>query len=568
MRRAPLIAFSALVAVGGVGLTSGQSAVALTLQKGPPPVTMDVTETFLADWHAKLDDANLKEKAPDVIDLRNRLTVRLRRKNLTFGTRLDAALFTNPPSSQYQNDLRIEELYLKARLGSWRLTAGDDYASFGRGMALSLRKVDDLGFDVSLRGAHAVWKSKMFSARIHAGLTNVVNVDGVDEKLVPDPLDLVLATRLEARPSPKVIIGAQFVDVERRHSELLGSIGSLVPDGIDQDPIGGERFLRTMIMGGSVELKRLWNSLSLYGEANTLINDSERNTKDGYEAVESDGLAVYGSATMFFDRTSVLLEAKHYDNFAVNSSLHPDTSSEEAITQIFPYIAPPTLERIDQRVVNNSNVTGGHVKIDHRLAERRGRVFASAAIFENAPIEHEWTVHSYAGWEGRTKSGNRYLVQSGFRREWAPDEELTRLEMFHIDLDAYVLIKPGQDLQFHLNHEFRSKNPDAGSNATGSDLADDYMEGTAYVTWTLAPHWSLTAQGEYITDEATRAKEEAFLGVPATFYPGAHVQYRFTPSTYVRVFAGRSKGGLKCSGGICRIFPEFEGAKLEATVRF
>jgi hypothetical protein len=46
------------------------------------------------------------------------------------------------------------------------------------------------------------------------------------------------------------------------------------------------------------------------------------------------------------------------------------------------------------------------------------------------------------------------------------------------------------------------------------------------------------------------------------------VQYRFTPSSYVRVFAGRSKGGLKCSGGICRIFPEFEGVKLEATVRF
>jgi hypothetical protein len=84
----------------------------------------------------------------------------------------------------------------------------------------------------------------------------------------------------------------------------------------------------------------------------------------------------------------------------------------------------------------------------------------------------------------------------------------------------------------------------------------------------VAPHWSLTAQAEYISDAATKAKEDAFLGVPATFYPGAHVQYRFTPSTYVRIFAGRSKGGLKCSGGICRIFPEFEGAKLEATVRF
>lgn len=567
MSRAAVIA-AALGLLISVDSGDSHQARAVTLQKGPPPISMDVTETFLADWHAKLDDANRKDKAPNVIDLRNRLTVRLRRDSLTFGARLDAALFANPPSTQFQNDVRLEELYLKARLGAWRLTAGDDYASLGRGMALSLRKVDDLGFDVSLRGAHAVWKSKKVSARVHAGLTNVVNVDGVDEKLVPDPMDLILATRIEVRPTPKVIVGAQFVDVERRHSDLLGAVGGLVPGGIDQDSIAGERFLRTIITGASIELKRLAKRLSLYAEANTLMNEGERNSKDGFEPVESDGLAVYGTATLFLDSTTVLLEAKHYDNFTVNSSLHPDTSSDEAITQIFPYIAPPTLERIDQRVVNNSNVTGVHLKLDHRLSEKRGRIFLSGSVFQNAPIEHELTTHSYAGWEGRTQSGDRYVVQSGFRREWAPDEGLTRLNMVHIDLDAYILLKAGQDLQFHLNHEFRSKNPNAVSDPAGSDLADDYVEGTTYVTWTLAPHWSLTAQAEYISDTATRAKEEAFLGVPATLYPGAHVQYRFTPSTYVRVFAGRSKGGLKCSGGICRIFPEFEGVKLEATIRF
>jgi hypothetical protein len=51
-------------------------------------------------------------------------------------------------------------------------------------------------------------------------------------------------------------------------------------------------------------------------------------------------------------------------------------------------------------------------------------------------------------------------------------------------------------------------------------------------------------------------------------FPGAWVMYRFSQSSFVRVFGGRSKGGLKCSGGICRIFPDFEGVKLEATVRF
>lgn len=49
-------------------------------------------------------------------------------------------------------DLRLERALLDADLGAVRLRAGDYYARVGRGMALSLRRVNPLGTDTTLRG--------------------------------------------------------------------------------------------------------------------------------------------------------------------------------------------------------------------------------------------------------------------------------------------------------------------------------------------------------------------------------------------------------------------------------
>jgi hypothetical protein len=36
----------------------------------------------------------------------------------------------------------------------------------------------------------------------------------------------------------------------------------------------------------------------------------------------------------------------------------------------------------------------------------------------------------------------------------------------------------------------------------------------------------------------------------------------------VRLFVGSTKGSMKCAGGVCRLFPPFEGVRLEAFLRF
>ena len=55
---------------------------------------------------------------------------------------------------------------------------------------------------------------------------------------------------------------------------------------------------------------------------------------------------------------------------------------------------------------------------------------------------------------------------------------------------------------------------------------------------------------------------------PKDYFPGGVLDFSPTPSSTIRLFAGASRGGLKCVSGVCRVFPPFEGVKLTATVRF
>lgn len=538
-----------------LGLASAPLARALTLKGPPAPVTLAFTEALQLDYHTHLDDPLIDPNPVDIFDVRNRLNIQLRWRALTVGTRLDAAWFPNAPApagqpTQYRNDLRPEELYATLRLKRWTLTLGDDHLALGRGIALSLRKLDELGFDVGLRGVHVQWRGGIVTARASVGLTNVVNVDGVTEKKVPDPNDLLSAARVTLRPVRWLKLGVHGVDIERRSSPVVDALSPIIPDG-GLRSTSALRPVRTWIAGGTLSLTDLADVLNVYLEADGQRTSEARDTARGEVVDSHDGLALYGQATAYMGPWTLLLEAKRYDNWDIESSPHPETERQQAVTATFSYVVPPSLERFDQRVINNTDVTGAHVQLDYRLG-RGDRLFVSSAGFLDAPGAGDFTVHTYAGWEHRTEAGDRWSLQAGYRHEEAPADHLVRLRMIHLDADLFVALGGSHDLQAHWSHEFRTKNAGQGP------LEDRYVEGTSYVSWNWSPHWSFTAQFEYLTDATT----------PQWWFPGAFVMYRVTQSTFVRVFGGRTKGGLKCSGGVCREFPDFEGVKLDTTIRF
>ena len=84
-----------------------------------------------------------------------------------------------------------------------------------------------------------------------------------------------------------------------------------------------------------------------------------------------------------------------------------------------------------------------------------------------------------------------------------------------------------------------------------------WREGEHTSALKIAPKWVVSQGIEYTTR----------LGFPTTYYNGA-LLYRFTSDSNVRLFVGQQRGGLKCVSGVCKVFPPFEGGRLEVTVRF
>jgi hypothetical protein len=84
-----------------------------------------------------------------------------------------------------------------------------------------------------------------------------------------------------------------------------------------------------------------------------------------------------------------------------------------------------------------------------------------------------------------------------------------------------------------------------------------WSEGDELFGFDYAPHWSMALGFSYDTNPA----------VPPTYVNG-QVGYRVTSDSSVSLFVGQRRGALRCVGGVCRVFPPFEGASLDATLRF
>jgi hypothetical protein len=55
--------------------------------------------------------------------------------------------------------------------------------------------------------------------------------------------------------------------------------------------------------------------------------------------------------------------------------------------------------------------------------------------------------------------------------------------------------------------------------------------------------------------------------VPPTYVNG-QLGYRLSSDSSLSLFVGQRRGALRCVGGVCRVFPPFEGAALDLTLRF
>ncbi len=592
---------------------------------GDNPLRLDVTNfTLVAQrFNARTNEGEAFEDQGYGAFI-NRLNVALNWGKWTAGTRLDSALYWERPedravsnptllrnyqldgTSRFRNSIYPAKVWLTYSAPGVEATIGDAYVQFGRGLVLSMRKIDDLGIDTTLRGVKVSIQKDPIAVTVVAGLSNPSRVDEATGRALflprasaldsssPQPVfgaDRIIGAELQAGRGLPVILSTHFVRISRCAPYPYDSNGAVVDSGLGS-PFGTcngadqTEWLQSLptsqgptapaaevIMAGqSIELPRMGDFGNLYIGAATQSRRSSVQAGDDHH----NGNALYASYAGTFGPVSNTLEVKSYRNFyPVAASV--EASRAGAFSNVV-YSQPPTAEVITQDSAFgtfNVCVNGGRLRTDVRLTQ--GLLVYGQGIYASSKSE---SLGGGCDERGRTVSGSRSAdairdtvwdglvgVQWSFDKDksyvyaWAgirDDRRGDGLSYYREQYIQYTVSKSlggPYSLEFTGRHRNRFEDTQNARGANGE--AQPWREGENYTALKIAPKWIIGHGFEYTTR----------LGFP-TYYNNGSVLYKFTNDSNVRVFAGQQRGGLRCVSGVCRVFPAYEGARVELTMRF
>lgn len=526
------------------------TAGAVEIPTGGTPVRLNITNTTIGSWHAS--NGNTTACDDNFGGALERLNVNGSYETWVAGLRLDGSLYAPRPQvtgptlnalrcnqvdldNRYLNSIVPEKIWAGYNGRNFEVAVGDSYVSFGRGLSLSLRKSDELGQDTTQRGLRLRLNTDRVGGTVVAGITNINNVDEASGRWADDPNDGIVGATADVRLFEGMRLGASATGVFYREP-----VSSFAPPGEDQSY--QERWL---IGGPKFEAPRLFDWLGVYVEG----VGQRRQHVDG--TVET-GYGIYGSATGYFGPVSVLFEGKAYGDL---QTVQPRFQNYEF--QAVQYVMLPTLERVAQPLEHaQSDIAGGRVQVNWA-------VNPDLAIYVNHGTFRDWhgyldpetfdslagTIQDpYVGVDARIGE-QRVHLQTGARFVMVRGQSL-RTDG-HLDFNVIRAIEGGSAVEFHVVHQERSKTePFIGQKA--------WREGTFQLGYRMRPVFAVSGILDYTTED----------GQPSVWYPGASGEWEINESSNLRVFAGQSRGGLRCVSGICRIFPPFSGVKAALSLRY
>jgi hypothetical protein len=503
---------------------SAQDAGSLAAEVAAPPAAFSGISTLILEWRG--DNRNADPSDDGFYDALWRTSLQLDGGDTRVSMRIDGEGFAGaPPEPERRDQLRLERvaLELDRALGTTRLgaTLGDFYAQLGHGLVLSLRRIDEIGLDVALRGARA--DLALFDDRLMltalAGVTNPVNIEVQRLRHTEDARDPLAGARIEARLGA-VVAGLHAAAVREARA----------------DPAGTRR--ANASYGGSLEA-------NFGSAAATLEIDGQQRTVAG--SARLSGLAAYATATVQVGRLTLLLEGKHYDDFEPMLGSTPSYGEGR-----FAYSQPPTAELVDQELIDNTNVTGGRVQGDVAIGLGSGStVQGSLGLFRNR-LARQWFAHGFGGIDLRGSGGQAVRAAVGYRRDWEIEGGRLARSILRAEIDVVVPLAA----EFGLHAIGRQE-----THAEPFGLATTrFQRGNASLEFDIGHRWVLAGGFDWNSQDQRPEVARAFgYGL---------VRLRATDDLSLQLLAGSQRGGIRCIAGACRDQPAFAGVRLDATARF
>jgi thiol-disulfide isomerase/thioredoxin len=431
------------------------------------------------------------------------------------GVRLDSSLDLSPLEPR----LRLAKRYAQYSTKGFQARAGDFYASLGRGLVFSLLKVFeeeglDYVIDTTIDGGRVSLSSGPVAGEVFGGW-----IDRPEDRSVRD----------------KVVGGS------------LGwkkpGLGTLRVQGVSADLEPGSEFGSHRVDLGSVslEIPELWGKADIYGEFSLI-------TRRAYDAdAPVNGHGLYLGSKLHLGNFSLLLEMKDYKELNFEYSRPPLLESEE-----LDILA-------DQFDLDRTDVSGYSARLDYYAPASETLMYAKFLRVDDSPEDH-WQYGSYDREIGH--------VLAGIEKKFARGGYLHGLAGWRWESATSIAFMSTDGLTFH--HQLNANWPLGGSWSLEADWKHKVFDGQDYdyseirsgLSLHRSPHWVLSVLYERTTDPAI-----VFLAGRKNWWAG-QLEVRFAGGHSLRLFVGSTKGSMKCAGGVCRLFPPFEGVRLEAFLRF
>jgi peroxiredoxin len=448
-------------------------------------------------------------------EITNQLDLTVSRGGALFGVRFDS----NVDFSPLQQRSSLPKRFAEYSTGSFGARAGDYYYSLGRGLVLSLLKVfqeEGLEYfiDTTIDGGLVSLDSGPLSAQVFGGWIDRPEATGVKDKVVGGTAGWTLH-RLGA-----FRFNYAYADLEP-----------------------GSEFGNENVSQGSLSLDfpNIGGKAKIYGEFSLL----QRRPYYAEKLIRGHGL--YLESELRLGNFSLLLELKDYKELNFEYSRPPLLESEE-------------LDLLaDQFDVDRTDVSGISSRLDYFLPGSATLFYGKFLFLKDNPKQHilygaydREIRHLFAGVEKRFANGGYVNGLAGWREE--------------DDTSIAFMSSDGRTFHYQLNASW----PIARKLSLEADWKQKVFEGQyynyselrSYVSIHKSPLWVMTVLFERTSNPAI-----VFLAKKRNWWAG-QVEVKFAGAHSLRLFIGSTKGSTKCAGGVCQVFPPFEGVRVEAILRF
>lgn len=521
--------------------------------------TFGFTSTTTAQY--RFDNFNSNNYDDDFLSFWEKFEFYMQGEALRISARLDAfvPLFESEcPEGQesfcfYETDVRLERFNVHYEDHGLTLDFVDSYVVLGRGIAFSLRRVDLLGVDSTIRGAQVAYDEGRFFTRAFGGSVNHQNLDPQTLQILDFPADQLRRDLFSHPRRRDWATGGEF-GLRLGPVTLAGHAAHTWFAGRTEDtPVD------IAVFGWRLDAPALLDGrLSLYGE----VNGMRRVSKFFNDEVRDFGRAVYGALQYRMGNVALLLEWKDYDNFRV-----APTNEEASLHRI--YSASPTLERPQERPEALHNARGGRAQLDIGFQPSPWNVsfnflgYGYAASSNTDPWDGILVTHGFAKLQraplATERVGWSLGLEVGYRRERyleTPIFSQDRIESGEVATVIHGLIEAGVVFGEH-SFELLFRHRD--ERHFERTRYEEFVRGELSLTYSFAGRFRISPLLAWNT--------EGRAGDSPTIYGGLELRVDFLSGSFFRVFGGQTPGGLICSGGVCRDVPPFQGVTGELVIR-